>query len=54
MHKHNILRLDIAMQYLMPVHQTHSIEQISYHERGSFLREGLAARDDIEELSIAA
>lgn len=54
MHKHYVLRLDVAMQYLMPVHQAYGIEQIANHKRGSFLRESLSSRDDIEELSIAS
>lgn len=54
MDQHYILRLDIAMEYLMPMHQIHRLEQVTNDVRGTLLGEGLATRDDVVELAVAA
>ena len=54
MDKDDVLGLDVAVEYLVAVHESDGVEQVADDEGGGFLGEGLSAGDDVEELSVAA
>lgn len=54
MDQHYILRLDIAMEYLMAMHQVDRLEEVANDVRGALFGEGFATRDDVVELAVAA
>ena len=54
MDQHDVLRFDISMQNLMPVHEGNGIEKVADDERGALLAEFLAAGNEVVELAVAA
>ena len=52
MHKHNVLGLDIPMQYFMAMHQMDGIKQIPNNERSGLLWQSGATRYHIIKLTL--
>ena len=52
MHKHNILRFDIPMQNLRPMHSSNSLKQIANNKRRTLLTQLIPTRHNIIQLPI--